>query len=115
MAGHGTALSLVGAYVLAGELAAAAGDHARAFPAYQRRMQAYVAQRMELPPGGIKMAMPMSAFGIAYRDFVLRVMTSKPMSGALKKMAGGTPDAIDLPHYSVERGDPLRVAAEEAE
>ncbi|GAA3117792.1 2-polyprenyl-6-methoxyphenol hydroxylase-like FAD-dependent oxidoreductase [Kribbella aluminosa] len=115
MAGHGTALSLVGAYVLAGELAAAAGDHVRAFPAYQRRMQAYVAQRMELPPGGIKMAMPMSAFGIAYRDFVLRVMTSRMMTGALKKLAGGTPDAIDLPEYSVERGDPLRVAAEEAE
>ena len=115
MAGHGTALSIVGAYVLAGELAAAAGDHAQAFPAYQRRMQAYVAQRMELPPGGLKMAMPMSAFGIAYRDFVLRVMTSKPMSGALKKMAGGTPDKIELPEYSVQRRDPLRVAAEEAE
>ncbi|HZX07882.1 FAD-dependent monooxygenase [Kribbella sp.] len=115
MAGHGTALSLVGAYVLAGELAAADGDHVRAFPAYQRRMQAYVAQRTELPPGGIKMAMPMSAFGIAYRDFVLRVMTSRVMSGALAKMAGGTPDKIELPQYSVERGDPLRVAAEEAE
>ncbi|HWD82486.1 MAG TPA: FAD-dependent monooxygenase [Kribbella sp.] len=115
MAGHGTALSIVGAYVLAGELAAAAGDHGKAFPAYQQRMQAYVAQRMELPPGGVKMAMPMSAFGIAYRDFVLRVMTSKVMSGALKKMAGGAPDDIELPEYSVQRRDPLRVAAEEAE
>ncbi|HEY3557347.1 MAG TPA: FAD-dependent monooxygenase [Kribbella sp.] len=99
MAGHGTALSLVGAYVLAGELAAAGGDHVRAFPAYQQRMQAYVEQRMELPPGGIKMAMPMSAFGIAYRDFVLRMMTSRLMSGALSKMAAAKPDAIDLPEY----------------
>ncbi|MDX2969240.1 FAD-dependent monooxygenase [Kribbella solani] len=134
MAGHGTALSLVGAYVLAGELAAANGDHARAFPAYQARMQEYVEQRMELPPGGLKMAMPMSSFGIAYRDLVLRVMTSPMMSGALAKMARVKPDAIDLPEYSglpqysglpehsvglpegsVERGDPVRVAAEEAE
>ena len=115
MAGHGTALSLVGAYVLAGELAAADGDHARAFPAYQRRMRAYVEQRMELPPGGIKMAMPMSRFGIAYRDLVLRVMTSRLMAGTLAKAAIAKPDAIDLPDYSVQRGDPLRVAAEEAE
>jgi 2-polyprenyl-6-methoxyphenol hydroxylase-like FAD-dependent oxidoreductase len=99
MAGHGTALSLVGAYVLAGELAAAQGDHVRAFPAYQGRMQAYVEQRMELPPGGIKMAMPMSRFGIAYRDFVLRVMTSRLMAGVLAKSAVGKPDAIDLPEY----------------
>jgi 2-polyprenyl-6-methoxyphenol hydroxylase-like FAD-dependent oxidoreductase len=115
MAGHGTALSLVGAYVLAGELAAADGDHVRAFPAYQSRMRAYVEQRMELPPGGIKMAMPMSRFGIAYRDLMLRVMTSRLLSGALAKMAVAKPDAIELPDYSVQRGDPLRVAAEEAE
>ncbi|MGW7681943.1 FAD-dependent monooxygenase [Kribbella sp. NPDC054772] len=115
MAGHGTALSLVGAYVLAGELAAVDGDHARAFPAYQARMRAYVDQRMELPPGGLKMAMPMTAFGIGYRDFVLRVMTSRLMSGALAKMAVAKPDAIDLPEYSVEGRDPLRVAAEETE
>ncbi|WP_350281186.1 FAD-dependent monooxygenase [Kribbella sp. HUAS MG21] len=115
MAGHGTALSLVGAYVLAGELAAADGDHERAFAAYQARMQPYVEQRMELPPGGIKLAMPMSAFGIAYRDLMLRVMTSRLLSGVLAKTAAAKPDAIELPEYSVQRGDPFRVAAEEAE
>ena len=115
MAGHGTALSLVGAYVLAGELAAVDGDHVRAFPAYQARMQAYVAQRMELPPGGIKMAMPMTAFGIGYRDLMLRAMTSRLMAGALTKMAMAKPDAIELPDYSVERGDPLGVAAEQGQ
>ncbi|MFF0345953.1 FAD-dependent monooxygenase [Kribbella sp. NPDC004875] len=115
MAGHGTALSLVGAYVLAGELAAVDGDHARAFPAYQARMRAYVDQRMELPPGGLKMAMPMTALGIGYRDFVMRVMTSRLMAGVLAKMAVAKPDAIDLPEYSVERRDPLRVATEETE
>ncbi|WP_329481784.1 FAD-dependent monooxygenase [Kribbella sp. NBC_01484] len=115
LAGHGTALSLVGAYVLAGELAAADGDHLRAFPAYQARMQAYVDQRMELPPGGIKMAMPMTSVGVRLRDTSTRVMTSRPFSGLLAKMAIAKPDAIDLPDYSVERGDPVRIAAEQAE
>ncbi|WP_371404868.1 FAD-dependent monooxygenase [Kribbella sp. NBC_00662] len=113
LAGHGTALALVGAYVLAGELADVDGDHVRAFPAYQARMRAYVDQRMELPPGGIKMAMPMSSVGIAYRDFVLRTMTSKLMAGALTRMTLAKPDAIDLPDYSVQRGNPLRVATEQ--
>jgi 2-polyprenyl-6-methoxyphenol hydroxylase-like FAD-dependent oxidoreductase len=116
MAGHGTALSLVGAYVLAGELAAVDGDHVRAFPAYQARMQAYVDQRMELPPGGIKMAMPMTSFGIGYRDLMLRAMTSRLMAGALTKMAMAKPDAIELPDYrSVQRGDPIGVAAEQGQ
>ena len=115
LAGHGTALSLVGAYVLAGELAAADGDHVRAFPAYQARMQAYVDQRMDLPPGGIKMAMPMTSVGVRLRDTSTRVMTSRLFAGLLAKMAIAKPDAIDLPDYSVERGHPVRLAAEQAE
>ena len=115
LAGHGTALSLVGAYVLAGELAAADGDHLRAFPAYQARMQAYVDQRMDLPPGGIKMAMPMTSVGVRLRDTSTRVMTSRLFAGLLAKMAIAKPDTIDLPDYSVERGHPVRLAAEQAE
>lgn len=39
LGGFGTGLALVGAYVLAGELVAADGDHASAFAAYDRRMR----------------------------------------------------------------------------
>lgn len=39
LGGFGTGLALVGAYVLAGELVAARGDHAAAFAAYDRRMR----------------------------------------------------------------------------
>ena len=111
LAGHGTALALVGAYVLAGELAAADGDHVRAFPAYQSRMQAYADQRMELPPGGLKMAMPMTALGIWYRNTMIRLMTLRPFAGLLAKMAAGQPDKIDL----VEWGNPVRISAEQGE
>jgi 2-polyprenyl-6-methoxyphenol hydroxylase-like FAD-dependent oxidoreductase len=96
LAGHGTALSLVGAYVLACELAAYDGDHARAFPAYQRELQPYVDQRMELPPGGIKMAMPMTATGIRLRDISIRVTTSRLFRPLLAKLAATQPDAITL-------------------
>ncbi|MEV6410068.1 FAD-dependent monooxygenase [Kribbella sp. NPDC051718] len=98
LAGHGTALSLVGAYVLAGELIEYDGDHARAFPAYQREMQPYVDQRTELPPGGVKMAMPLTATGIRLRDASTRLMTSRPFRPLLAKLAG-QPDAITLKPY----------------
>jgi 2-polyprenyl-6-methoxyphenol hydroxylase-like FAD-dependent oxidoreductase len=38
LGGFGTGLALIGAYVLAGELIAASGDHAAAFAAYDERM-----------------------------------------------------------------------------
>jgi 2-polyprenyl-6-methoxyphenol hydroxylase-like FAD-dependent oxidoreductase len=40
--GGGTSLAVVGAYVLAGELAQCRGDHARAFAAYETALQPYV-------------------------------------------------------------------------
>ena len=53
LAGLGTSLALVGAYVLAGELAAARGDHSVAFARYQEVMRDYVKQCQTLPPGGV--------------------------------------------------------------
>ncbi|MEO3811040.1 FAD-dependent monooxygenase [Sphaerisporangium sp. B11E5] len=41
LGGFGNGLAVVGAYVLAGELAAAGGDHRVAFPAYDRTMHGY--------------------------------------------------------------------------
>jgi 2-polyprenyl-6-methoxyphenol hydroxylase-like FAD-dependent oxidoreductase len=46
--GQGTSLALVGAEVLASELAAAGGDHARAFVAYEARMRPFVARNQAL-------------------------------------------------------------------
>jgi 2-polyprenyl-6-methoxyphenol hydroxylase-like FAD-dependent oxidoreductase len=99
LAGQGTALSLVGAYVLAGELAVADGNHLRAFGAYQEQMQAYVDQRTQLPPGGIRMAMPMTSAGIWLRNASTRLMTSRPLRGMIAK-AAVQPDAISLVPYA---------------
>jgi 2-polyprenyl-6-methoxyphenol hydroxylase-like FAD-dependent oxidoreductase len=48
MSGQGSSLALVGAYVLAGELAAADGDHRTAFAAYDRLMRPFVAANQQL-------------------------------------------------------------------
>ncbi|MFB0630816.1 FAD-dependent monooxygenase [Streptomyces sp. AB3(2024)] len=46
--GRGTSQALMGAYVLAGELAAAGGDHTTAFAAYEHLMRPYVAEHQAL-------------------------------------------------------------------
>jgi hypothetical protein len=59
--------------------------------------------------------MPMTAVGISVRNAQIRMMTSRPFSGLLAKLAAAGPDKIQLKDYSVERGDPVGIAAEEAE
>jgi 2-polyprenyl-6-methoxyphenol hydroxylase-like FAD-dependent oxidoreductase len=53
MSGQGTSLALIGAYVLAGELAAASGEHQTAFLQYEKQMRPFVEFNQAL---GIKSA-----------------------------------------------------------
>ncbi|MFI0819526.1 FAD-dependent monooxygenase [Streptomyces sp. NPDC021098] len=46
--GQGTSMALIGAYVLAGELKAAGGDHAAAFAAYERELRDFVTANQEI-------------------------------------------------------------------
>lgn len=48
MSGQGSSLALIGAYVLAGELAGAGGDHGAAFAEYERVMRPYVTANQQL-------------------------------------------------------------------
>ncbi|MFC6884359.1 MULTISPECIES: FAD-dependent monooxygenase [Actinomadura] len=46
--GQGTSVAMLGAYVLAGELKAADGDHRKAFAAYEEELRGYVAANQQL-------------------------------------------------------------------
>jgi 2-polyprenyl-6-methoxyphenol hydroxylase-like FAD-dependent oxidoreductase len=62
--GGSTSLAVVGAYVLAGELAEARGDHARAFAAYEREMAEPVRLSRAFAMGAAKTLIPGSRLGI---------------------------------------------------
>jgi len=51
LAGEGSAMAMAEAYVLAGELHAAGGDHARAFAAYEARLRPYVERKQKAARG----------------------------------------------------------------
>ncbi|MER7004511.1 FAD-dependent monooxygenase [Dactylosporangium sp. NPDC000555] len=98
LAGLGTSMSLVGAYVLAGELAAA-GPVETAFAAYQEQMAAYVASGMQLPPGGMRGFAPRTQLMIRLRALSMRMMGVWPMKSLLEKQFSKA-DAITLKDYT---------------
>lgn len=105
LTGLGTSLALVGAYVLAGELARAGGDHDAAFERYEQRMRPYVAQAQELPPGGVAMFAPMTRFMIGVHTLATRWMTRWPVRSLLAGVFQKA-DAIELPDYAVSVKEP---------
>jgi 2-polyprenyl-6-methoxyphenol hydroxylase-like FAD-dependent oxidoreductase len=99
VSGMGTSLSIVGAYVLAGELASHV-DHRDAFAGYDRIMRPYVDQAQQLPPGVPRIANPRTRAGLTAFRLGLRVASS-PLAGKLGGRLFAPPaDKINLPDYA---------------
>jgi 2-polyprenyl-6-methoxyphenol hydroxylase-like FAD-dependent oxidoreductase len=99
LTGLGTSLALVGAYVLAGELAAQP-DHRAAFTAYERIVRPYVDNGQQLPPGGVRAYAPQSQRAIWARWMSTRLMASRPLRGLTRRLFFSKAGAIDLPEYA---------------
>jgi 2-polyprenyl-6-methoxyphenol hydroxylase-like FAD-dependent oxidoreductase len=63
---------MAGAYILAGELERAEGDHWRAFRAYEQRLRPFILRRQKAARGLASSFAPKTAFGLGIRDLVLR-------------------------------------------
>jgi len=98
LAGLGTAMALVGAYVLAGELSATPNDHEAAFARHQDELRDYVKQCQTLPPGGVKGFAPNSALMIRMRNLSMTMMTRWPMRALIARQFQKA-DAITLKDY----------------
>lgn len=98
--GMGTSLALVGAYVLAGELARADGDPAAAFAAYEARMRPYAEANMKQIPGGTRGFLPPSRVEIRARSAVMGALLRTPLAGLMMGGIDKAVDAIELPDYA---------------
>lgn len=97
VSGIGTTLAVVGAYVLAGELAKT-NDHAAAFQAYDRIMRPFVEQGQ----GNAKSpnwTHPQSRFGILAQRATLSLLSKPILRDAFMKLGMRDPNDIDLPDY----------------
>lgn len=78
--GMGTTLALVGAHIVAGELAATPRDHRRAFRRYEELMRGYADSAQGLPPGGSRLLHPTSRAGVRAMRTAMRIAASRPVS-----------------------------------
>src|SRR5689334_17544797 len=104
--GQGTNLALVGAYVLAGELALAHGDPS-GLAAYESAMREYVERNQKLMPGGIGAMIPGSALAIRAGHLLNRVMLSRPLRPLVAR-AFVPEDPFTPRDYAVELERPTR-------
>ncbi|ANB04528.1 FAD-dependent oxidoreductase [Streptomyces ambofaciens] len=78
LTGQGTSLALVGAYMLAGSLAAASGDHAAGFAAYERDTREFVTLNQELVGEGRATLFPTTPEALEQRNERLRRLSTLP-------------------------------------
>lgn len=90
LSGQGADLSLVGAYLLAGELAAAAGDHTAAFAAYEQQMRPMVDACQKFADGTGAWYAPASKAMIRFRNLNVRLLPYLPWRGLI----GGAPQKV---------------------
>lgn len=97
LAGEGTGLAMTEAYVLAGELHSADGDHEVAFRAYQERLQSYLIRKQDAALKFAGLFAPKNWFWLVVRDVMMN-LTSAPILGK-KLLAGSFRTDLDLPSY----------------
>jgi 2-polyprenyl-6-methoxyphenol hydroxylase-like FAD-dependent oxidoreductase len=97
LAGEGTGLAMLEAYVLAGELHRANGDFAVAFAAFEARLRAFVAAKQRSALWFRGFFAPETAIGLAVRNLVVHALTLPFIARPL--WARSFHDDFDLPEY----------------
>jgi 2-polyprenyl-6-methoxyphenol hydroxylase-like FAD-dependent oxidoreductase len=97
LGGQGSALAMVAAYVLAGELKQANGNHEVAFAAYEQRLHAVLAAKQKAAAKFAPFFAPNSRLRIFLRNQVMKLMGIPFVT----KLAVGRElrDRIELPEY----------------
>ncbi|MFC8879268.1 FAD-dependent oxidoreductase, partial [Streptomyces ardesiacus] len=100
ISGQGSSVALVGAYVLAGELATHA-DHADAFAAYERLIRPFAERNQALATGGGSAVTPTTRQEIEARDALLRDPEAavRTMVTASAQEGRAAHSALVLPDY----------------
>jgi 2-polyprenyl-6-methoxyphenol hydroxylase-like FAD-dependent oxidoreductase len=99
MSGQGTSMALVGAYVLAGELAAAGGDPAVALPRYEAETRAFMRANQDIAAPGARFLVPATAAGLRVRDLAVRSAPLLARLGAPGSRVGRAARSITLRDY----------------
>ena len=97
LAGQGSALAMVEAYVLAVELAATPDNHRRAFDAYERRLMPMLRSKQDAAKGLGMVFAPRSRLHLMMRTTLMRSMAFPPVASLA--MGRSLRDPIELPSW----------------
>ncbi|MFG1785107.1 FAD-dependent monooxygenase [Rhodococcus oryzae] len=97
--GMGAGMSLISAYVLAAELAAADGDHRVAFARYEEQIRGYATACQKVAKGAGPTLAPPTAKKLSQRNRMFKVLTFGPLSRLLAWMSTRAANAIDVGRY----------------
>lgn len=98
VSGIGTTLAVVGAYVLAGELAKT-DDYGQAFQNYERIMRPFVEEGQSVGKFNQLWTYPHTKFGITLQHAALNVLSKPGIRDLFLKIGMRDPEDIDLPDY----------------
>jgi 2-polyprenyl-6-methoxyphenol hydroxylase-like FAD-dependent oxidoreductase len=99
LAGQGSALAMISAYVLAGELANAGGRYQQAFSNYEARLRPFFETKQRGAERFAGALAPMTSWGLSFRNQVIRAFAIP----GLAKLAVGREiiDTLQLPDYQI--------------
>jgi 2-polyprenyl-6-methoxyphenol hydroxylase-like FAD-dependent oxidoreductase len=97
--GNGTGNAVVAACILAGELAAAQGDHRAAFSRYEQRLRGYIAGGQKQAAGSQAFLAPSTWSKIRQRNLFFKALPYLPIKGLISRAATKTATAITIPDY----------------
>ena len=101
--GQGTSMALVGAYVLAGELAAAGGDYRTAFTRYEQECRSYMEQNQKIALQAKELRLPDTWEEIEEQNELLRAMRAaapgSPPEDSIGDLLQKAANAITLKDY----------------
>jgi 2-polyprenyl-6-methoxyphenol hydroxylase-like FAD-dependent oxidoreductase len=97
LAGQGSALAMISAYVLAGELASAHGRYQEAFARYDTLLRKYIDRKQQAAERFAGAFAPKTGVGMLFRNLVIRTFAIP----GLARLAVGRDmaDALELPSY----------------
>lgn len=97
VAGQGSALAMISAYVLAGELARADGSYREALSAYESRLRSYIARKQRGAKRFATAFAPRTSRGLWFRNQVIKAFS---LPGAARFVVGrDIADRLDLLDY----------------
>ncbi len=106
LGGQGTPLAIVGAHVLAGELAAGS-DVASALARYEAHMRPYATSCQSGARRVGSFFAPRTRLGVLLRNVMYRALTSRPLIGQFEKLVKASATSFELPDYP-RYGEKLR-------